>query len=50
LAKAGMPAVLTEIGFISNPRDEEYMNSEYGQNEIVSCQVKAIESFFKLSE
>ena len=28
LAKAGMPAVLTEIGFISSPQEEEYITSE----------------------
>lgn len=35
LAKAGMPAVLTEIGFISNPAEEEYINSASGREEIV---------------
>lgn len=35
LAKAGMPAVLTEIGFISNPEEEEYINSASGREEIV---------------
>lgn len=50
LAKAGMPAVLTEIGFISNPREEEYMSSEEGQNEIVSCLLKAIQNYKKQVE
>ncbi|MBC7744021.1 MAG: N-acetylmuramoyl-L-alanine amidase [Flavobacterium sp.] len=45
LARAGMPAVLTEIGFISNPTEEEYMNSDSGQNEIVNCLLKAIQSY-----
>jgi N-acetylmuramoyl-L-alanine amidase len=45
LARAGMPAILTEIGFISNPQEEEYMNSEEGQNEIVNCLLKAIQSY-----
>lgn len=47
LARAGMPAVLTEIGFISNPEEERYMNSADGQDEIVSSQVKAIEAYAK---
>ncbi|HEY0666675.1 MAG TPA: N-acetylmuramoyl-L-alanine amidase [Sphingobacteriaceae bacterium] len=50
LAKAGMPAVLTEIGFISNPAEEEYMNSDSGQNEIVSCLLKAIQTYKKQVE
>ena len=45
LARAGMPAVLTEIGFISNPTEEDYMNSDLGQNEIVNCLLKAIQSY-----
>ncbi|WP_374163973.1 N-acetylmuramoyl-L-alanine amidase [Arcticibacter sp. MXS-1] len=50
LAKAGMPAVLTEIGFISNPEEEEYMVSETGQNEIVNCLLKAIQTYKKQVE
>ena len=50
LARAGMPAVLTEIGFISNPEEEDYMNSESGQNEIVSCLLNAIQAYKKQVE
>ncbi|HEY1010093.1 MAG TPA: N-acetylmuramoyl-L-alanine amidase, partial [Daejeonella sp.] len=50
LAKAGMPAVLTEIGFVSNPEEEEYMNSESGQNEIVNNLLKAIQTYKKQAE
>lgn len=45
LARAGMPAVLTEIGFISNPAEEDYMNSEKGQIEITNCLLKAIQAY-----
>ena len=45
LARAGMPAVLTEIGFISNPGEEDYMNSEAGQIEITNCLLKAIQAY-----
>ena len=48
LARAGMPAILTEIGFISNPQEEAYMNSEEGQAEITDCLLKAIKAY-KLS-
>lgn len=45
LATAGMPAVLTEIGFISNPEEEKYMNSSYGQTEIVNNLVNAVKKY-----
>lgn len=45
LARAGMPAILTEIGFISNPGEEEYMNSPSGQEEIINCLFKAIQAY-----
>ncbi|WP_242689043.1 N-acetylmuramoyl-L-alanine amidase [Pedobacter sp. SYSU D00535] len=47
LQRAGMPAVLTEIGFISNPEEEDYLNSETGQNEIAINIVKAIQAYKK---
>jgi N-acetylmuramoyl-L-alanine amidase len=47
LARAGMPAILTEIGFISNPEEENYMNSEAGQHEITACLLKAIQNYRK---
>lgn len=50
LARAGMPAVLTEIGFVSNPEEEEYMNSDSGQNEIVANLLKAIQTYKKQAE
>ncbi|MES3017507.1 MAG: N-acetylmuramoyl-L-alanine amidase [Bacteroidota bacterium] len=45
LRTATMPAVLTEIGFISNPTEEEYINSDDGQNEIVGNILKAIQNY-----
>ncbi len=50
LARAGMPAILTEIGFISNPTEEDYMNSEDGQSEITNCIYKAILAYKKSIE
>ncbi|MCL7987947.1 N-acetylmuramoyl-L-alanine amidase [Sphingobacterium sp. lm-10] len=45
LATAGMPAVLTEIGFISSPDEENFMLSPAGQTEIVSNLTTAIKRF-----
>lgn len=42
LQAVSMPAVLVETGFISNPDDEEYLNSEEGQNQICEAITKAI--------
>ncbi len=45
LATAGMPSVLTEIGFISSPDEEEYMLSANGQTEIVTNLFNAIKTY-----
>ncbi len=50
LQRAGMPAILTEIGFISNPEEEKYMNSAEGQKEIVDNLVSAIANYKKAVE
>lgn len=50
LRTATMPAILTEIGFISNPEEEDYINSESGQNEIVGCLLRAIQAYKKQAE
>ncbi|OWK70628.1 N-acetylmuramoyl-L-alanine amidase [Pedobacter sp. AJM] len=50
LARAAMPAVLTEIGFVSNPDEEDYMNSPEGQKEIVDGIIKAIKNYKRIAE
>ena len=47
LQRAAMPSVLTEIGFISNPEEERYINSDEGQEEIVTAIVNAIKQYKK---
>lgn len=47
LQRAAMPSVLTEIGFISNPVEEEYINSASGQEEIVGAIVRAVAQYKK---
>ena len=42
LAAVQMPAVLVETGFISNPEDEDYLNSEEGQNQICEVITKSV--------
>jgi N-acetylmuramoyl-L-alanine amidase len=45
LHATGMPSILVEAGFISNKEEEEYMNSEAGQDEIVTDMVNAIKAY-----
>lgn len=47
LQRAAMPSILTEIGFISNPDEEDYINSDEGQDEIVDAIFKAISQYKK---
>lgn len=47
LQRCGMPAVLTEVGFISNAQEEKYINSSKGQNEIADSIVEAIKEYKK---
>lgn len=42
LQAVNMPAVLVETGFISNPEEEDYLNSEKGQVEICQVITKAV--------
>lgn len=50
LQRAGMPAILTEIGFISNPEEEKYINSEEGQEAIINNLLNAIINYKKQIE
>ena len=45
LQATGMPSVLVEIGFITNKDEENYINSDKGQDEIVSNIVSAIKDY-----
>ncbi len=45
LQATGMPSILIEIGFISNKQEEEYMNSEEGQNAIVKNIINALRTY-----
>jgi len=45
LDHTAMPSVLVETGYINNHSDEDYLNSEKGQNEIVASIVRALEKY-----
>lgn len=42
LQATNMPAILVETGFISNPDDERYLNSEKGQQELADAITDAV--------
>ena len=50
LYKTAMPAVLTEVGFISNPEEEQYMMSDEGQASIVVSIFNAFVSYKSATE
>jgi len=45
LQATGMPSVLVETGFLSNKEEEEYLNSETGQDEVVSSIINALKKY-----
>ena len=45
LQATGMPSVLVEIGFITSKEEETYINSDKGQDEIVSNIVSAVKDY-----
>jgi len=45
LAHSAMPAVLIETGYINNPTEEKYLNSEAGQEAIAASIVRALKIY-----
>jgi N-acetylmuramoyl-L-alanine amidase len=45
LQAVAMPSILVELGFISNPQEEDYLNSDSGQEEMVRCLVQALKRY-----
>jgi N-acetylmuramoyl-L-alanine amidase len=45
LQATAMPSVLVETGFITNPQEEDYLNSEKGQTEVAQCITDALKEY-----
>jgi N-acetylmuramoyl-L-alanine amidase len=45
LYHASMPAVLVELGFISNPSEERFITSDYGQSILASAVFRAVRDY-----
>lgn len=47
LQATAMPSILIEVGYISNPKEEKYLNSETGRKQIVTAISKAVVNYVK---
>jgi N-acetylmuramoyl-L-alanine amidase len=45
LQATAMPSVLVETGYITNPSEEDYLNSKDGQKEIAVCIINAVKTY-----
>lgn len=45
LHATAMPSVLVELGFISNPEEEDYLNSKDGQEDMAQCIYRAVRRY-----
>jgi N-acetylmuramoyl-L-alanine amidase len=50
LQATGMPSILIETGFLSNKEEEEYLNSNKGQEEIVTDIIEAFRKYKQATE
>ncbi len=50
LWKTAMPSLLTEIGFLTNPDEENYIGSQKGQNKISECLFFALQEYIDEKE
>jgi N-acetylmuramoyl-L-alanine amidase len=46
LQATGMPSILVETGFVTHTEEEQYINSEKGQDEIVAAILTAVKRYF----
>jgi len=45
LQATAMPSILVETGFITNKSEEDYLNSDDGQQEIAACVTNAVKNY-----
>ena len=44
-SRTAMPAVLVELGFLTNPKEEDFLNSEQGQSYMASAIYRALKAY-----
>ncbi len=50
LQATAMPSILVETGYITNKEEEDYLNSESGQQEIAECVTNAVKNYISWLE
>lgn len=50
LQATAMPSILVETGYITNRQEEDYLNSDSGQQEIAECVIGALRNYIKWLE
>ncbi|HTA27914.1 MAG TPA: N-acetylmuramoyl-L-alanine amidase, partial [Bacteroidia bacterium] len=50
LWKTAMPSLLTEIGFLTNPEEENFIGSQKGQNKVAECLFFALQEYIDEKE
>lgn len=45
LYHASMPAILVELGYLTNPQEEQFLNSDYGQSIMASAIFRSIRAY-----
>ena len=45
ISRVNMPSILIECGFLTNPKEEDYLNTETGQDYIASAIFRAFRSY-----
>ena len=45
LQATAMPSVLVETGYITNRKEEDYLNSQSGQEELATCMLNAVKKY-----
>ncbi len=47
LINLNMPGILTEVGFLSNPSDEQYFKEQEGRNQVAEALFRGIEQYLR---
>ena len=50
ISRANMPSILIETGFLTNPKEEDYLHSEKGQDDLASSIFRAFKAYKEIFE
>ena len=49
ISRTNMPSILVECGFLTNPKEEDYLQTDLGQNQIAMSIFRSCLNYYKLS-